>query len=913
MSQFRKSLIQFVANGIFWGWNLSFLAIVYLGILPFVGIALFAAGLTGEIPWGFQLTMVALIVIPIVATVIGAQRFQQDPVALLRWFYGVEAPLFLLILLRLFLLRELPLASAYVLTTIVLAILTFGLNCLTVPQERGPVWEWIQLTCNSFVILVGLYAGSVLVFYVPPTLVEFLRFLGELTQFIFSGDWLEWFFRPGDLVLVALILTLFCLTTLVFMAMPIAMVSLYLQSGWQQLKQFASRYSWPWTAIGSVLVITLWTTLLMGLSPQPQVLAFQLLEDPNISRLEQLSQADTIRDGLVNAYLHRYRYLSPDEDNNHVAAMYWDTFRLPEPVLNGLQDLYNSLLSPFLYDGTNTDSQTAAEFYADFFDVAIQKAEQDPVQKALRSTYNRDQVNAGLLNINQGVVWLAQQDIQVIPQGDWAEIEIHEVYHNRTADNQEIFYAFSMPESAVLTGLWLGDTDNRALRFPYVVSPRGAAQEVYNDQVRQRVDPALLEQVGPRNYRLRAFPIPGRQPLSTDRPEMHLWLTYKVMQHSGSWPLPHLSERRNIFWNRRTRRTVNGHTGSSHTSDWLPPYLDAAEDRAPQSHWFELPTGETISAQPLDPADLKLPESKRIALVLDGSYSMSRHLGSLNENVHWLNELILPRNTVDLYLTDADPLQAQRVHDVPHVDLDPIVFYGSLSLREIVDQFAALHGSRDYDAVLVLTDPGSYDLETDREVSYVPNAPLWLAHLDGLPGAYEDSLLEAVQDSGGGVALGVQEALQRFSTESTLGSQVINVMDGYAWFRNAPVSGVPEDPEFAEIAARQWIEALSRDSGEKTLAELDDIHAVAKEFGLVTPYSSMIVLVNEAQREALKQAEARADRFDREVETGIEGLTSPDSPFVTAVPEPHEWILIGLASAGLSLLAWRRYRQTKLP
>ena len=67
----------------------------------------------------------------------------------------------------------------------------------------------------------------------------------------------------------------------------------------------------------------------------------------------------------------------------------------------------------------------------------------------------------------------------------------------------------------------------------------------------------------------------------------------------------------------------------------------------------------------------------------------------------------------------------------------------------------------------------------------------------------------------------------------------------------------------------------------------------------------MIVLVNERQRKALEEASSDADRFSREANTGEEDLTAPT---VTGVPEPHEWMLIILASIML-LFLWRR-RQT---
>ena len=64
-----------------------------------------------------------------------------------------------------------------------------------------------------------------------------------------------------------------------------------------------------------------------------------------------------------------------------------------------------------------------------------------------------------------------------------------------------------------------------------------------------------------------------------------------------------------------------------------------------------------------------------------------------------------------------------------------------------------------------------------------------------------------------------------------------------------------------------------------------------------TPYSSMIVLVDARQQQLLDKLANQDDRFQRELEQI--GETSPVT--VTGVPEPHEWLLIGLA---LLILAW---------
>jgi len=84
------------------------------------------------------------------------------------------------------------------------------------------------------------------------------------------------------------------------------------------------------------------------------------------------------------------------------------------------------------------------------------------------------------------------------------------------------------------------------------------------------------------------------------------------------------------------------------------------------------------------------------------------------------------------------------------------------------------------------------------------------------------------------------------------------------------------------------------------LDTLDCLHALAQKYSLLTPYSSLIVLVTEQQKQQLKQEEAKTDRFQREVEAF--GETTPPQPVpLTGVPEPEEWLLLGVA---LLVLAW---------
>ena len=909
-----------IFHAIFWIWNITFLLVVYAGILPLIAPELISATFAGLLPIEFCITLVSIIAVPTVCTLVGLFRFRKQPVQLMRLFYGVEAPLFLLCLIRLFLLREVPPASAQILGTVVVCIVAFLLELLYGYATRPRTLAWLQMITHSLMLLVGLYVGVVLMFYAVPTAGVILGGFFEFLKLKWvAGFWGILIHNPAMVILwTAILFVLFSFTSTLFVAMPSALATLYILSGRQLLLAFASQHGRTRAWVGALSVVTAWMIIFISLQQQPQVRAFSLLENPAQNDSTQqalLAKSDVIQEGLINAYLSSYRYLSTTKENNHIRAIYSKVLNLPKSASQVLQSSYNQVMSPFFYNGSRSDNDKAAKLYAQFFDAPIQKAEREAVQHALQSTFNQDEAKAGLLNINQEKVWLRSQQVTLEEHGDWADMELYEVYENQTPQEQEVFYSFSLPESAVITGLWLGDSNNRAERFPFTVSPRGAAQEVYNQEVRRQVDPALLEQVGPRHYRLRAFPVPrGLSPQersqSTKPRQMHLWLTYKVMQQQAGWSLPQLGEKRNVFWTNDTKRIRNGQVVGRQKDGWFEAFLPASGQHQPSLHLANLPGGYRISANPLANQDYSLPQGKRFAVILDGSHSMGTHAKEVIQTFKWLKQDGNSANDFDLYVTAGLGAVPRRIDDIRRFEAAKMTFYDTIQLKEMLQQFVQFRGNTPYDAILLVTDEGSYELSDDSEVVPVMPAPLWMVHLGGLPPAYDDATLQAIQDSGGGVSTEIQEVLQRLATKAALGPSVGSVVDGYAWSSSKAESEASSKNGFEPLAARQLVLALSKEMDMKQQSRLDDIHAIAKTFDIVTPYSSMIVLVNDQQREDLKRAEADSDRFDREVETGIEQLSKPDDPFtVSGVPEPEEWMLIGMVAIALFFIA-RRQRGT---
>jgi putative PEP-CTERM system integral membrane protein len=268
---------------------------------------------------------------------------------------------------------------------------------------------------------------------------------------------------------------------------------------------------------------------------------------------------------------------------------------------------------------------------------------------------------------------------------------------------------------------------------------------------------------------------------------------------------------------------------------------------------------------------------------------------------NWLHERgfadnRLSNNDADLYVATAAGGTPQRIDDLRQFNPNEMTFYGNVSLQSMLQQFVNLRGETSYDGILFVTDAGNYELSEEGANMPKLTNPLWMVHLGSLPPAYNDAMLETIQNSGGGVATDIASVLQRQATKAKFGEHATNVVDGYVWKREPSEATSASTNGFAPLAARQSIMALSQQMQDKNLAELDAIHAIAKTYRIVSPYSSAIVLVNDEQREALKEAEASKERFDRKVEDGREELAQPGNPMSTSVHEPRGVLGLGVVA-----------------
>ncbi len=906
-----------LAHGLFWSWNLIFLVVVGLGLLPTFLWSMVRELYDGTLPASLALSGALLCIIPPLCTAVGLFCFLHDPRRLLRLFYGVEGPLVLLSLFRVFLLRELNPGLDYLIVLLSVCLVSYGYT-LAFGEPLSPGWRgFLQYVGRTVAALCCVYAGAILLFYALPLgwwmLYHFLAFgwVRDFYDLIVRSHGQALIFAP-----LGALLLFFSATLLV--AMPAVLVWLYGKSFLQAAREITTRHGPAAATLVATVTIGAGGFGFVQLTRQPQRAALSALSQPprdDAGRRAMLASSESLRKGILNAYLAHYRYLSALGDDHHIVDIYHETFGLSREHGKPLQDLFNVLVSPVLYDGSSlhADRYEAEQDYEAFFDEPIQKGERPALRHASQATYERERREAGLLSTDERKVWIARQEVTVRESGDLAEVELHEIYENQTTEQQEIFYYFTLPESAAVTGLWLGN--NEKDRFAFTVARRGAAQKVYKAEVRRGLDPALLEQVGPRQYRLRAFPIPPRPRLGehgerAPAPRFHLWLTYRTFARDGTWPLPVLRERRNVYWSLRTERAYpTPRSAAAWLFDaWLPPSVDRQSSAQPTAHAATL-GGFTVRATPPDRALLSrldgLPEGQSFAVVLDRSRSMAHRAAEAAEGLGWLRRTIGAKNRVDLYLTSAKSRgEPPSMVDLAGFDPAKVLYYGGQKAGDLLQQFGTLRAGRTYRAILVLTDDGSLDLADDRDPVRDFAAPVYLVHLGGvLPPGYDDATLATLQKRGGAAVTTVSQAFVELAAASLPGFSGLD--EGYLFTvgpGDTTVEAMAPKDDFAAIAARELVKYGMRTLDLSAAADLDRLHEVALHARVVTPYSSMIVLVNDRQREALRKAESEDDRFKRESESGS------DQALVTGTPEPREWVLLFLCAAGMVFMYLRQRR-----
>ncbi len=969
----KNKFITLSGYGLFWSWNLILILLMIFLLFPEVVIPIVMGTVTGSIFLEQGIFSMLLFLVPLITVIFGlTKRFRCDPSLLLKLFYGIELPLLFIIIARLTLFREFHPGTIHIFLMSFVAIFAFGWTIFSYAGHQNSkllvVFRQIAITCS--VILV-MYIALFLFFFVFPVGKEFLVEL-------FSFKWVVSIFKH-PLVLLGVVFVLYTFTLL--LGLPIMLIALYGKAFF-----IDSQKAIKILGKAPIVLLVLLTVVANGLifyqaNQQDQREAFALLEgvkfdksmDNENQKKQLLEKYDEIRFGLVNAYLASYRYLSTEKSSNIIEELYKKSFGMDRKGFPAtLQTGFNFLASPFLYQGNNWsyDSQKAEDLYIKFFDTPIEKAESKAINQALKSNWYRDGMQAGLINKDRQKVLITQQSISIQEKTHSATITLNESYQNQTFEQQEIYYYFTLPEEAVLTGVWLSDDADDLKKYSYTVAPRGAAQKLYKQERDKRVDPALLEQVGPMQYRLRVFPIPAKRKqgkqfkIKTDA--LFMQLSYDIpLNTDKQWLLPKLLEKRNVYWDNSSSLTVNGQIYQRPEDDgkdlWLPKTI-AAQSATPLVDTIrQISLNETeilqvhIEARKKQKSqemisDQVLINDQSIAILIDTSFSMTKIKHSLKSTLQQLKGLLeKPGLEIDFYAIGSSVKKINNIQD--WIVNEPVFFGHNTTAKQLRQWQQFVNDSKHYKAILLLTDQGNYESKEKpgNEMTKTINkeTALWILHLGNeLAYAYADKLLESIYHSGGGVGYALNDVIERISWKQQRRlKQLSNISQNYIWsyeVLDKPDVFSEQQSALSAIIAHQWISAdfnrrfnqrfnqrsnqganqganqgSNQPASNKTQSNsqtehLDGLHYLAKKNSVVSPFSSMIVLVNKRQEEALEKLSKEKDRFKRDIDQGKKSIVKGNDLFsVSSVPEPEEWALIIVVMFILSAVSYKKRQEKK--
>gem|GEM_PF-3182102 len=932
---------------IFWAYNgISLFFIGFTGLLLLPQLS----GITQNIPWNVAIMGYVLILTPLAAVISGLfTRLRKEPKKLVQLFFCVEIPLIFLALVRIIFIRQLtPILWFFTLGAIVSAA---GVVILLFKEKaETKVKQVLQTLSQEIALLLVGYGVFIILFFLPIILVLLYRILSEIkiSHLIYALT------ATKGLAFFSFLfsLLLFVVTVGFFLAAPIVTTVLYYKSFKKSLAHlremvtprlvliFSRGFAFFGKSFG--VLLSLQTHSEWYVTQLDHIHQAKTFSEKQALAKPLMEQKESIRGELRSAYLAQYRYIG-DATTNIILQGYKEQLHLDSSRAESFQKFFNIIASPFIYQGKfGDDVKNASDRYEEIFDANIQEGERAYIVDALKSTNTRDPLKAGLLDREEKRVRVVTQEVKAdVETGSVAMVTFEEEFENTSDQMQEAYYEFSLPEEAVVTGLWLGSN----LEYRGVIAPKGAARRTYENQVRERVDPALLEQIGPRQYKLRVFPIPAKIPnwVSNNgvkqEKNQRVKFEYVVSDVSAGIPLPVFGETRNVYSDNKTQRvySINGQQ-VTYQEGALTMIVSGSDSCLTKV--LQIPVATNLgtvlflphSINPLVKdsyhckthfgGNVNIPQGKKIALLLDVSQSNS----AMNWNKYLkeqlpLTSLLANQNSVDLYyfndeISDKIPL----TQEILEKGLTVIPFGETNRLKALQSL------PPEYDAVLMITDHSDFDPGKDTAYALLPKRfPIYLIHPDGQLPALRDDLTYQITMSGGGVFTSLTDALHQFVLanlfqEKHLGimanqlfpvSVVISVDEKGTWLLSQKtaedifpgLNTIPTKPELLlsmnKIAAGVLTKYLIM-----TSRSMEEIHGTAISNSIVTPYSSFIALVNDGQQRQLEQEKNQANKFQADFDTGVEPLANPMGQAaltIGAVPEPEEWLLIVL---GLGLIVF---------
>jgi len=550
-------IARFLGYSLFWMPHTLWVAYILGGSFLLISVVL-----TGPetLTFPLLLTYLGALLLPTVGIVVGIILHRKKKLrAMLQFLLGIEIPLFLLSMFRLFYFQAFSGAIAFMYILIGIACITLYLDLLggKLVKKLKQNFDYIKLTGYSVGVLMSGYVLVIWSFFFPYILTLILSVVNSFFDELFGfnpyndgGIGLN-FLSFSPLLLIVFFYALF------FYLSPVYVFPIYvnkLLKTWRLvlgkiLKKQDGKFSIQKEQVSIVNVGKLFLPIIsIGISI---IVVIVLLVNPHsslrgyVSRIseytgvfkgleEQYSpfykNESVTRDIIVDKFIARYGYLLDDNSSDMFDSLYcntsnsWDRnydseieISLPQIYCDAIYDVFSFVAAPVVYNGDLDDDFARADIeYKKIFDDSIQRAEADKINKYTSNTMGDSFIDIrGVIDDSAGLVDEDKKSVEITNLNILSDINPKDSLHktqyiftlvNKEITNQEVYLEFSLPEGSVISDLRLGTK----LQNLGVVAPKAAAHEVYERSLTRSIDPALLELVGPRTYRLRVYPIPPK-------------------------------------------------------------------------------------------------------------------------------------------------------------------------------------------------------------------------------------------------------------------------------------------------------------------------------------------------------------------------------------------------------------------
>lgn len=846
---------RFFMRVIFWGYNSILMLFFYVNLIRIPMTTPYQDWISNlqQAPPMSWLTYILLLATPAVASYVAyASRADKKTKNLAKIFFVAELPTLVILFILSGLKDRLPIE--YLFSFGLLAIPLYAASLKENPAKNAFSWlrHLIAIVCS---LNLG-YGLLLLSFFIPPIIIG----LGsEVWGALFVPNSYQ---LTQDLVSALIQVTfgtLFLALITALLISPFVVLYVIVRSLLDSHRQLESKLG-PQLARQVSFGIAVAYVALAGLISFQPIYGHRLLEqmvtastsrnfESRYELVKDLAPQKTTLDEIIETSRDkRYSYWFT-KNSKPISQLYRPSFG--EINLDILDRIFLAVAYPLVYYGPEIEySQYQA--YDQLFTAPTLKTDTRPT-----------------------IVDLVDRQIEVttLEAGLLAQVTQTDTFQNSGFNEEEVIYEFSLPYEVVMIDLKLGPN----LEFPGQIAPRGAAQETYQQQLARRRDPALLETIGPRQYRLRVYPIPSK----TQPENLKVSFTYLSLAHPQGIGLPSYSRQSNLELNTASinyfvdgqRATAQkGWLQADKTNSCLSNPIQFSTDNLnvtinQTSNW------DCTSSDSVVTGTTSL-SGKRIGVVYDVGLLPSQ-VDSGPELTELLAPLqdtdVLTKNEVELIYFNDLVSQPVRITPDSVQSISPIFRHGVSDLDSAV---ATVNNRYNYDLLILVTDyPQNRFWETPS--LNLDKAPLtYLVHPNGVLPRFSQNFTTSLLVEANYVATSLDEALAFYQAEQSKQSQ--QVVMGPITVNFTPTNFPTDNPTWPDMPETVWQPLLSRAffihqlqsqaSISPSLDFLDRAHTFAKNYQMVTPYSSYIALVNQTQQQQLDRNATQSDRYNEQVQ-----------------------------------------------